>query len=65
MTRVIADEGLKVKLKDFTEGLEIYNEAGKFVGFFRPVPIEDREIDERGKANPSGDDPRDDLGDRT
>ena len=65
MTRVIADEGLKAKLKDFTEGLEIYNESGKFVGFFRPVPVEDREVYERGKANPSGGAPRNDLGDRT
>jgi hypothetical protein len=52
MTRVIADQGLKAKLKDFSESLEIYDESGKIVGYFQPlpVPIHDREIYDWAKA---------------
>jgi hypothetical protein len=46
MTRVIADEGLKARLKDFSESLEICDESGNLVGYFQPLPtpIHDREI---------------------
>ena len=44
MTRVIADEGLKARLKDFSESLEICDESGHVLGYFQPVMIHDREI---------------------
>ena len=50
MTRVIADEGLKAKLKDFSEYLEICDESGRIVGCFQPMPVHDREIYDWAKA---------------
>jgi hypothetical protein len=52
MTRVIADQGLKAQLKDFSESLEIYDESGKIVGYFQPLPapIHDRELYDWAKA---------------
>ncbi len=50
MTSVIADEGLKSKLKGFSESLEIRDESGSVVGYFQPAPINDHEIYERAKA---------------
>jgi hypothetical protein len=52
MTRVIADEGLKARFKDFAESLEIYDESGKCVGYFQPAPVpnHDREIYDWAKA---------------
>ncbi len=44
MTRVIADEGLKSKLKDFSESLEICDESGKILGDFQPLPVHDPDI---------------------
>ena len=52
MTRVIADEGLKAKLKDFSEGLEICDASGKLVGYFQPIlnPNDHRELYDWAKA---------------
>ncbi len=40
MTRVIADDGLKARLKDFSEPLEICDEAGRILGFFHPGAVD-------------------------
>ena len=37
MTRVIADENLKARLKDFSEHLEICDESGRVLGYFQPT----------------------------
>jgi hypothetical protein len=50
MTRVIADDGLKSRLKDFSESLEICDESGKVVGYFQPMTVSDREIYDWAKA---------------
>jgi hypothetical protein len=50
MTRVIADQGIKVKFKDFSEVLEVCDESGKLVGYFQPVPVHDREVYDWAKA---------------
>lgn len=44
MTRVIADDGLKARLKDFSEPLEICDEAGRILGFFHPGDVHDPEV---------------------
>ena len=52
MTRVIADESLKAKLKNFSESLEICDESGKVIGHFEPVldAKKLREIYDRAKT---------------
>ena len=52
MTRVIADEGLKARLKDFAESLEIVDDSGRVLGLFQPLPspIHDREMYDWAKA---------------
>ena len=43
MTRVIADENLRVGLKSFAEPLEICDESGRILGFFHPGAVDDPE----------------------
>lgn len=44
MTRVIADDDLKSRLKDFSESLEICDESGLVLGFFYPMAVHDRAV---------------------
>jgi hypothetical protein len=56
MTKVILDDALRSKLRDFRHRLEICDETGRIVGYFLPAvgektrsPISDEKLERRRK----------------